>query len=180
MGLTALQLPSMDAVHWSARACFSSSMVFGVASVFTAVRQHQTVGMLNSPLHIRLWLSRGRPNYFQNISRGFFDTTSNNTDKYADVPAFQRLPLESSIFKISNHAILRNKAHDHCGSMGHNHDKLLSRRTTNEGLDTNSTYPWTTNSSISAPYHSLDTDQPVYGRPSLWTASCICCSGLFF
>lgn len=57
----------MNAVHWSAQACCSSSMVLGLASVITAARQHQTVGMLNSPLSIRLWLSRWKPNSYRHF-----------------------------------------------------------------------------------------------------------------
>lgn len=37
------------------------SMVLGVLSVTTATSQHQSIGMLNSAVKIRLWLSRGRP-----------------------------------------------------------------------------------------------------------------------
>ncbi|MCJ1269108.1 hypothetical protein MMC22_008997 [Lobaria immixta] len=107
IGLSALQLPSMNAVHWSARACCSSSMVFGVASVFTAARQHQTVGMLNSPLDIRLWLSRRSPSHFKNILRPFNDTTRENTDKYARFRGFQGLPLESSISALKAAALPR-------------------------------------------------------------------------
>ena len=113
IGLSALQLPNMNAVHWSARACFSSSMVLGLASVFTATRQHQTVGMLNSPLDIRLWLSRGRPTLYRrfleiqssrllsmNMSWGEF--LIKDGDKYARLPAFRGLPLESSISALQN------------------------------------------------------------------------------
>ena len=39
-------------------------MVLGVGSVTTATKQHNTVGMLNSPLSVRLWLSRGRPTLY--------------------------------------------------------------------------------------------------------------------
>lgn len=83
IGLAALQLPNMNAVHWSAQACFSSSMVLGVYSVFTATRQHQAVGMLNSPLDVRLWLSRGSPTLSRRY-RGFY----NVPDKYETLQDF--------------------------------------------------------------------------------------------
>lgn len=35
--------------------------------MITATRQHQTVGMLNSPLSIRLWLSRGKPDSYRHF-----------------------------------------------------------------------------------------------------------------
>lgn len=69
-------------------------MVLGVASVATATRQHQTVGMLNSPLDIRLWLSRGRPTLYRN-----------SIDKYTKVEGFQGLPLESSISALKATAL---------------------------------------------------------------------------
>lgn len=85
LGLTALQLPELNATHWSSRACFIASMVLGVLSVTTATSQQHYVGMLNNPLAIRLWLSRGQP----------------ETGKHdADNQPFNILPLESSIAAI--------------------------------------------------------------------------------
>ena len=79
-------------------------MVLGVASVITATRQHQTVGMLISPLHIRLWLSRGRPKGYRRIRNLvnillplWLKDDGEKSDKYENVPGFQGLPLESSI-----------------------------------------------------------------------------------
>ncbi|EXJ92015.1 hypothetical protein A1O3_00565 [Capronia epimyces CBS 606.96] len=113
IGLTALQLPNMETVHWSSRACCASSMVLGVASVFTATRQHFSVGMLNSPLQVRLWLSRGRPESYRGfVARmvGFGTipfpmnrlipypvTTATTQRKYANMKAYQDMPLESAI-----------------------------------------------------------------------------------
>lgn len=124
IGLTALQLPGINAVHWSARACCSSSMVLGVASVVTAAGQHRTVGMLNSPLDIRLWLSRGRPKSYRDfrdipknfksysdllhIPKIFIKPFDINTDKYDHVRGFQRLPLESSISALKETALPRH------------------------------------------------------------------------
>jgi hypothetical protein len=61
LGLTALLLPDMYTVHWSARALCITSMLLGVLSVTMATSQQQAVAMLNNPTSIRLWLSRGRP-----------------------------------------------------------------------------------------------------------------------
>lgn len=88
-------------------------MVLGLASVVTAARQHQTVGMLNSPLDIRLWLSRGRAKSYGRFLKGIVQIsqslwsasygrhtdrkTDEKVDKYKDVQGFDRLPLESSI-----------------------------------------------------------------------------------
>lgn len=100
-------------------------MVLGVASVVTAARQHRTVGMLNSPLDIRLWLSRGRPKsyrdfrdipkYFKSyrdlldIPHIFIKPFANyETDKYDPVQGFQRLPLESSISALKAIALPRH------------------------------------------------------------------------
>lgn len=75
IGVTALQLEHMNLIHWSARACCVASMVLGVASVTTATKQHQVVGMLRSALEIRLWLSRGKPTlYLQDIRRARMTT----------------------------------------------------------------------------------------------------------
>ncbi|KAH7412553.1 hypothetical protein BKA64DRAFT_331219 [Cadophora sp. MPI-SDFR-AT-0126] len=61
IGLTALQLPNLNEVHWTARAIFSASMVFGILSVLSATTAHSQIGLLNDPLALRLWLSRGGP-----------------------------------------------------------------------------------------------------------------------
>lgn len=55
----------MDETHWSARACCVASVILGVASVTTATQQHLAIGMLKSPLDVRLWLSRGRPTLYR-------------------------------------------------------------------------------------------------------------------
>jgi hypothetical protein len=64
IGLTALSLPDMYTVHWSARALCVASMVLGVLSVTTATSQQQRFAMLNDPTSIRLWLSLGRPSEY--------------------------------------------------------------------------------------------------------------------
>ena len=56
-----MQLPSLNEIHWTARAIFSASMVFGILSVISATSAHSTIGLLNDPLALRLWLSRGSP-----------------------------------------------------------------------------------------------------------------------
>ncbi|KIW93796.1 uncharacterized protein Z519_05111 [Cladophialophora bantiana CBS 173.52] len=50
----------MDSTHWSARALLTCSMILGVLSVVFAASQQSDIGMLNKPLDIRLWLSRGK------------------------------------------------------------------------------------------------------------------------
>ncbi|RMZ87041.1 hypothetical protein DV736_g5733, partial [Chaetothyriales sp. CBS 134916] len=85
LSLTALQLPELNSTHWTARACFVTSMVLGVLSVMTATSQQNYVGMINNPLSIRLWLSRGQPEV------GKHD---------ADNQPFNILPLESSVAAI--------------------------------------------------------------------------------
>lgn len=65
VGLGSLSLPNLDNTHWTARALLSCIMALGILSVVYAITQQQTVAMLNSPLEIRLWLSRGRLDRFQ-------------------------------------------------------------------------------------------------------------------
>ena len=113
IGLTALQLPNINDVNWSARACCSSSMVLGLASVITAARQHQAVGMLNSPLNVRLWLSRGKPKPYRRLPRvrAFLmadDNTDEKDDKYYHDKTFHDLPLESSISAMKAIALPRH------------------------------------------------------------------------
>ena len=88
LGLQALQLPELNATHWTARACFIASMILGILSVTTATSQQHAVGMLNNPLAIRLWLSRG-----QSDTLRYLDTEP-------DHQPFNIVPLESSIAAI--------------------------------------------------------------------------------
>ena len=88
LGLQALQLPELNATHWTARACFIASMILGILSVTTATSQQNAVGMLNNPLAIRLWLSRGQAD----VGR-YLDTEM-------DHQPFNIVPLESSIAAI--------------------------------------------------------------------------------
>ncbi|KAH0839112.1 hypothetical protein AYO21_04705 [Fonsecaea monophora] len=83
VGLTALQLPNMDSTHWTARALLTCSMILGVLSVIFAASQQSDMGMLNKPLDIRLFLSRGKAVPTQ---RGY---------RYRK--PFALLPLESSV-----------------------------------------------------------------------------------
>ncbi|KAL9111710.1 MAG: hypothetical protein Q9227_003985 [Pyrenula ochraceoflavens] len=71
----------MDSTHWTARAFLTSSMVLGILSVVFATNQQQNIGMLNNPLAIRMWLSRGPPR-----------------TRYHSI--FDDLPLESSVSAI--------------------------------------------------------------------------------
>lgn len=104
LGLTALQIPGMDVAWWTARACCVASMIVGVLSVITATRQHLHVVMLKSPLHVRLWLSSGRPS-----KRARFHGHGSllpqweevaAPDKYAGLPGIEALPLESSVASL--------------------------------------------------------------------------------
>jgi hypothetical protein len=49
----------MYQTHWTATALLVLSMALGILSVVYASSQQQVIGMLNNPLEIRLWLSRG-------------------------------------------------------------------------------------------------------------------------
>jgi hypothetical protein len=84
IGLSALQLPNMDDIHWTVRALCASSMVFGILSVTSATSLNRQVGRLNSALEVRLWLSRGKP-------------------RVKNCEPYSLMPLESSIsaLKIS-------------------------------------------------------------------------------
>jgi hypothetical protein len=88
LGLQAMQLPGLNATHWTARACFMASMVLGILSVTASTSQQHAVGMLNNALAIRLWLSRG-----QSESGRYLDTE-------LDHQPFNIIPLESSIAAI--------------------------------------------------------------------------------
>ena len=85
-------------------------MVLGVASVLTATRQHAAVGMLNTPLQIRLWLSRGRPEWYSiSVAKvalfniGVLDALTKNKhtspafNKYWLVKDYKDMPLESAV-----------------------------------------------------------------------------------
>ena len=115
VGLTALQLPGMYDVHWTARCSLAASMILGTLSVIKAAGLHQQIGILNSPLAIRLWLSRGRheaysefifstfiPRYVTKPARKSNDGKSTSEDpesepKSSAILEFDVLPLESSI-----------------------------------------------------------------------------------
>jgi hypothetical protein len=84
VGLGSLSLPNLDITHWTARALLSCSMALGILSVVYATSQQQTVAMLNSPLEIRLWLSRGRLDRLQHDYQ---------------MP-YRLLPLESSVATV--------------------------------------------------------------------------------
>jgi hypothetical protein len=84
VGLGSLSLPNLEITHWSARALLSCSMALGILSVVYATTQQQTVAMLNSPLEIRLWLSRGRVDRLQHDYQ---------------MP-YRLLPLESSVATV--------------------------------------------------------------------------------
>lgn len=72
-------------------------MVLGVFSVITATRQHLDVVMLKSPLNVRLWLSRGQQKDRHGLPRW---NDSQTQSKYANVPGFKDLPLESSVMSL--------------------------------------------------------------------------------
>jgi hypothetical protein len=108
IGLTALHLPNMDAVHWSARAACASSMVLGVVSVITATRARQTVGMLKSPLEIRPCLSRGRPTRYFGIQPVRLGEKQGRIEKYAFLEGFHQLHLESSVSALKEIAFPRH------------------------------------------------------------------------
>lgn len=105
IGLTALQVPNMYDVHWSARALCASSMVLGILSVSTATSQYRSMAQLNDSLSLRLWLSRGRPTPYLTqlpsfILEKFADKPAHKQQefgKYSRFPVFEKLPLESSV-----------------------------------------------------------------------------------
>lgn len=84
VGLGSLSLPNIDNTHWTARALLSCSMALGILSVVYATTQQQTVAMLNNPLEIRLWLSRGRLDRI----------------KHDYAMPYRLLPLESSVATV--------------------------------------------------------------------------------
>ncbi|MCJ1280910.1 hypothetical protein MMC26_000227 [Xylographa opegraphella] len=90
LGLSALGLPNLDQTHWTARALLSCSMALGILSVISATSQQQRASMLNNPLEIRLWLSRGQP----------------TTERLQRYPwPFSVLPLESSASAVKQFAL---------------------------------------------------------------------------
>lgn len=58
-------------------------MVFGILSVLSATSAHSTIGLLNDPLALRLWLSRGSPSLNMQYPN-----------------PYSQLPLESSVSAI--------------------------------------------------------------------------------
>lgn len=67
VSMTALGLPGVDQVHWTAPAFLIASAVFGFLSVVIACMQQQVIGMLNDPSRVRVWLSNG---HFTDPERG--------------------------------------------------------------------------------------------------------------
>lgn len=61
-------------------------MLFGILSVVSATSQHRTIGLLNDPTALRLWLSRGEPSS---------DHRAGGLKAYP--PPYDTLPLESSV-----------------------------------------------------------------------------------
>ena len=61
-------------------------MLFGILSVVSATSQHRTVGLVNDPTALRLWLSKGKPS----------ETHRTSGDKAYPHP-YDTLPLESSV-----------------------------------------------------------------------------------
>jgi hypothetical protein len=137
IGLTALQLPDMYTVHWSARALCVASMILGVISVTMATSQQYALSTLKNPTSIRLWLSRGRPTAYEfkgvfghrviptsiHELRHFLDRTRNQEqrrhhpelstswrkqDKYKDDELLNGLPLESSVSVLKAVAMPRH------------------------------------------------------------------------
>ncbi|GME53727.1 aspartate racemase protein [Neofusicoccum parvum] len=56
---TTLQMPGLSHVHWTAPGCIIASLLFGVLAVILSTFQQQTLGMLNNPEGVRMWLSNG-------------------------------------------------------------------------------------------------------------------------
>ena len=65
-------------------------MALGILSVFSATSQQQKISMLNNPLEIRLWLSRGRPSVERLLHYHW---------------PFSVLPLESSVSAVKQFAL---------------------------------------------------------------------------
>lgn len=86
IGLSSLSLPNMYETHWSARALLVSSMALGILSVVSATTHQQAVGILNDPVSIRLWLSRGKTSFFRDV----------------DKSPFKSLPLDCSVPKLKS------------------------------------------------------------------------------
>ncbi|KAI1614902.1 hypothetical protein EDD37DRAFT_403940 [Exophiala viscosa] len=113
VGLSALQLPNMDAVHWTARGFCVSSMFLGIMSVIAATGQYQFVGMLNTPVQIRLWLSRGPSPDWDLIKMGVHpsllqDQMLEMSQALHDNDQISKLPLESAITAGKVIALSRN------------------------------------------------------------------------
>ncbi|KAF2467371.1 uncharacterized protein BDR25DRAFT_183327, partial [Lindgomyces ingoldianus] len=58
-GLTALQLPSLEDVHYVARAVFTMSLILSLLAVFFSGLQQSSFGRASEPKDLRLWLSSG-------------------------------------------------------------------------------------------------------------------------
>ncbi|ORY09984.1 hypothetical protein BCR34DRAFT_486436 [Clohesyomyces aquaticus] len=59
LGLTALQLPSLEETHYVARGTFTMSLIMSLASVFFSGLQQSSFGRTSEPKDIRHWLSSG-------------------------------------------------------------------------------------------------------------------------
>jgi hypothetical protein len=57
VAVTALSLPNLSEIHWTARAFLTAALVLGVLSVVAASYQQMSIGTLNKAVEIRLWLS---------------------------------------------------------------------------------------------------------------------------
>lgn len=72
-------------------------MVLGILSVTTATSQQQAVGMLNNPLAIRLWLSRGQPEPGKHVGNVPF----NILPLEASVPAIKFISLPRHLLQLA-------------------------------------------------------------------------------
>ena len=83
IGITSLQVPSIDQTHWVVKALLTSSMALGILSSISATSLQRHITYLNDPTAIRLWLSRGA------LDRTY--------DRRGRPSLFSQLPLESSV-----------------------------------------------------------------------------------
>ncbi|KEF51054.1 uncharacterized protein A1O9_12904 [Exophiala aquamarina CBS 119918] len=90
IGLTSLQLPDVNATHWTARAFLITSMTLGILSTVYATSQQAEIAMLIEPLDLRVWLSRGHHRQVQSTASPDTMTvdqrTSDTGDRSNDLP----------------------------------------------------------------------------------------------
>ncbi|KAF2499702.1 hypothetical protein BU16DRAFT_524157 [Lophium mytilinum] len=95
--MTALQLPFVQQVHYSAHALFSATVIISLLAVYFTCIQYRTYSFMDNPLAIRLWLSNGI--YYTNAAQKRVIQSSMLSHQLLQVP-FELLSIAITLFLV--------------------------------------------------------------------------------